>query len=146
MPRRGQLYGRPGTQVIPAGWAVGQRPVAQGTMTAAIALRVPGGTKGPFNPTTGTYPVVPHPVYATARCRVQALTNVPRQVDAAEDEVTVSAYLVTVPAGTLGLQVGHVGVVTGSGDALLDGRELKVDDIIRGTLLVERDLLCSLNT
>lgn len=114
-------------------------------MTAVAAFREPGGTNGPFDPDTGTYPTTPHEPYLIRRCRVQALATGANRMDVAEDVVTVAGYLVTVPLDTPGLEVGHLIRVTESGDPLLEVGDLRVDDIVRGSLLVERDLFCTFN-
>jgi hypothetical protein len=49
-----QALGRPGTPVIPAGWQQAHGAVVAKTWTVPCEIRHPGGTKGPFDPTTGT--------------------------------------------------------------------------------------------
>jgi hypothetical protein len=136
--------GRPGTRVIPTDWEATNRPAVEATMTATIAWRIPGGTKGPFDEDTGTYPTVPNTPYTTVPCRVQAMATMARRVENAEQAMTVAGYLVTVPAATTGIRVGHLGHVTGTGDPDLDGHDLHVDDVVRGSLRFERDLFCTL--
>lgn len=137
--------GRPGTSVIPTGWAEAHQPVVEGTMTATVTLREPGGTQGPFDETTGTYPLVPHPPYATVPCRVQAVHTMARRINVAEDVLTVVGYLVTIPAALTGVRPGHLAAVTDSSDPDLDGLVLNVDDVVLGSLRFERDLFCSLH-
>lgn len=146
MPRPRVGYGRPGTTVIPGQWAENLRPVAEGTMTASIKLRHPGTIKGAFDDATGTYTQTPNAAYATTRCRVQAMANQADTTQTGEDTVTVAGYLLTVPATTPEVRVGDVGVVTGSGDPQLDGHTIRVGDVVRGSLLVERDLFCTITT
>lgn len=136
--------GRPGTEVIPTGWAAGHQAAADGTKTARVALRLPGTTSrwDEASQSTVTEPYAPYASDVPAR--VQALANDARVITAAEQTVTVTGYLIAVPAD-LAPQRGHIVTVSGSGDPLLDGRELKVDDVVRGSLRFERDLYCSLS-
>lgn len=144
MPRPRRAFGRPGTAVIPTRWAADHRPVAEGTMTAPCTIRVPGTTQV-WSPELEQNVETPIDPYFTGMCRVQALTNDARDVDAADDAVTVSGYLVTVPAH-VAAQVDHLVVATDTGDTTLDGRALRVRDVVRGTHRFERDLYCSLGT
>jgi hypothetical protein len=137
--------GRPGTQVIPTGWEAAHTPAVEGTMTAHVALREPGGIQGPFDETTGTYPVVPHPPYATMPARIQAVHNMARRTNVADDVLTIAGYLVTIPAALTGVRPGHLAAVVDSGDPDLDGQVLHVDDVVYGSLRFERDLFCSLH-
>lgn len=137
--------GRPGTEVIPSGWAAGHRGAAEGGMTATVALRQPGTTTSwdEANQRTVSTPLAP---YATAvPARIQALTNDAKAVDAAEQQITIADYLVAVPLA-LDPAVGDLIQVTASGDPTLDGRDLTVVDVVRGSLRLERDLFCTLSS
>ncbi|GAB2762061.1 DUF6093 family protein [Nocardioides pakistanensis] len=137
--------GRPGTEVIPTGWATGHGTAADGSKTATVTLRQPGTTTSwdEANQRTVSTPLAP---YATdVPARIQALTNDARTVDAAEQQVTVAGYLVAVPLA-LDPAVGDLIQVTSSGDPTLDGRDLTVVDVVRGSLRLERDLFCTLSS
>lgn len=141
-PRR--AYGRPGTPVIPAGWAEGHSPVAAGTMTAACSLRHPGTTQKWSDELEQNVEVPLAPYYAD-RCRVQALATQARPVVVAGDREMVAQYLVTVELGVEEPAELDLVTVTGSGDPVLEGRTLTVVQVVRGSLLVERDLFCTLD-
>lgn len=137
-----QHTGRPGTGVLPS--EVAGRVVFSRTMTAPCTIRVPGTTQA-WSTELEQNVETPIDPYFTGVCRIQALTNDARQVDAADDTVTVSGYLITVPA-TVAAAVDHLVVATDTGDTTLDGRTLRVRDVVRGTVRFERDLYCSLGT
>ena len=133
---------RPNSRVIPAGWEARHRPVAEATMTVVIEFRNPADdVLGEFDEETGTRPVVKATPYYTGPCRVQQQKQ--PQVGATGDQrISSHDYLVTIPADVTAVAVGHVGVVTESSDASLVGRALKVTDVMRGSLIWERDLIC----
>lgn len=141
-----QATGRPGTPVIPDGWAKAHRTVAVKTMTATCTIRRPGGTKGAFNSTTGTYPITPNAPHYTGPCRIQVLPIMSGQRDTAEEQITVAGYLVTVEldasAETLVDDVLTVTAPGDNGDPLLLDRDLVVSGIALGSLAWERDLTC----
>ena len=143
--------GRPGTEVIPAGWSADHRPVVKGTFTATVAIRHPGGTQGAFDPETGTYPNTPHPAHygagatePNARIQVQPIFSGER--DTAGQLVSVAGYLVVVDRDTsTATAVGDICKVTAvddNGDPSLVNRELTVSGVARGSLAWERDLTC----
>lgn len=142
MPRKTRAQGRPGTRVIPLGWEDGHRVVAEKTMTATVALRHPGTTQE-WSTELQENVETPLAAYATTRCRVQALATQAPAVVAAEDTETVAKYLLTVPDGLASLE-GDLATVSDAGDSQLDGRTLRVEQVIRGSLRFERDLICTL--
>lgn len=146
MPRPTRSYGRPGTEVFPADWAASHRPVAEGTMLGTAALRHPGSTQA-WDDELEQNVEVPLPAYATVACRVQALATQARPVVTAGDREVVAQYLVTVPADTGDGELDELDLVTltGTGDALLDGRTLTVAQVVLGTERFERDLFCTLD-
>lgn len=153
MPRPRTHHGRPNTRVLPKGWAERHRPVLEDTRTGRISLRTPGSTTGPVDPNTGRRPVISSAPYAVdVPCRVQVLPAAGRrgQIDAADQQITVVGYQITVPLThddtPLLVKPGHLGRLTRTGDPLLDGRDVNVDDVTRGSLLLERVLLCTLTT
>lgn len=135
--------GRPGTEVIPTGWATAHQQAAQGGMTGLVALRQPGTTTRWDEASQSTVSTPYDPYASDVPCRVQALANDARTIDAAEQTITVAGYLLQVPADQAPT-VGHLATVTGTGDPLLDGRDLRVDDVEVSTLRFTRDLYCTL--
>lgn len=133
----------PGWRVIPEGWDVHHRPTANATMTAEIAFYhrgapepwpLPGGWTG-------------EPAFYTTECRVQQLNREGTAV-AAEQPTNLHDYLVTVPISSpeiLPGEGGDYGIVTQASDPLLVGRRLDVRDIQHGSLMWERDLVCTDN-
>jgi len=150
MPRPRHAQGRPGTRVIPADWSATHRPVTAKTMTATCSIRHPGGTPGEFDPETGTTPVVPYPPHAPAlSTRIQVLSLQDQEAIAGDEQVSTVAYLVTIDAtaaAELALDdLVKVDTVDANGDPTLVGRELSVDSLTRGSLVWERDLICTDN-
>lgn len=143
MPRPSRSQGRPGTAVIPSGWAEGHRPVVDKTGTAACTIRVPGTVQG-WDDTTEQNESTPNAAYYTGSCRVQSLATQARQVTVAGDPETIASHLVVVPA-TISPATNDLVKVTASGDTLLDGRVLRVVQVVYGSLRFERDLFCVLN-
>lgn len=143
MPRPRHAQGRPGTQVIPTDWDTSHRPVLDRTRRGRITLRKPGGTPGGWDEATQQTTTVPHPPYAADQpCRVLALTA--QTTDSAEDAVTVAGYRITLDAA-LEPAVGHLGVLAATGDPLLDGRTVRVTEVVLGTERFERVILADLN-
>lgn len=138
-----QHTGRPGTRVLPQETA--GRVVMAATMTAPVTLRRPGTTQT-WSDAEQQMVATPNAPYFTGLARIQAMTNDAREVNTADDTITVSGYLVTLPA-TVAATVDDEVVATGTGDTTLDGRVLRIRDIVRGTAVrFERDLICSLGT
>ncbi len=144
MTRPRRSYGRPGTAVIPADWATGLRPVAEGTMTASAAIRHPGTTQA-WSDEAEQNVDTPNAAYYTGTARVQVLSTQARPIITVGDREVVAQYLVTVPATVDPTELDLV-TVTDSGDPALDDQTLLVGQVARGSLLVERDLFCALDT
>lgn len=142
---RPAAHGRPGTGVIPTGWAAAHRPTLAATHTVTIAWRAPGGTVGAFDPATLDKTVTPAVAYATTLARVQVLSPQGQDVLVAEDDVTVVGYQVTVDVGTTDYKVGHIGKVTAvddNADPTLAGKSLRIESVARGSHVFERVLIC----
>ncbi|GEP38885.1 hypothetical protein NPS01_25480 [Nocardioides psychrotolerans] len=138
-----QHTGRPGTRVLPNETA--GRAVLGRTMTAPVILRAPGTVQA-WSDAEQQMVATPNAPYFDGLARIQAMTNDARETNAAEDTITVSGYLVTVPA-TVAASVDDEVVPTNTGDTTLDGRVLRVRDVVRGTAVrFERDLICTLGT
>lgn len=133
------------TLVRALGVTSAHRVLAEDVMTAVVALRLPGWASRELDEESAEYTEVPHEPYFTGPCRVRALGGADQPV-VGDNTYTVGAYLVTVPVEAAEVAEGHLATVTGSGDPLLDGRELRVDDVVRGSQLVERELICTLTT
>ncbi|MEO9246463.1 DUF6093 family protein [Citricoccus nitrophenolicus] len=139
--------GLPNHQVIPPHWQDHHRPVAESTMTALCRVHGPDGP-----PVWPDVTPSPGPVYAAdVPCRVQQQVG-EQSAEAATQEVHTRDYLVTVPLSRFpDLPVTDSGpyiTVTGykpghEGDPHLIGRRLKVNSIQRGSLVWERDLVCT---
>ena len=115
------------------------------TMTARIALRHPTASADlTLDPTTLRY-VDPALAYVTVPCRVTALTAAPEEADAGETVHLVVGYTVGIPLSVTAVRVGDRGVLSDTGDPLLDGRDLRVDEIVLGSDIAERVLRCSLD-
>ncbi|MCT1368404.1 DUF6093 family protein [Rothia sp. p3-SID1597] len=134
------------SRVIPTGWAAHHQPVATGTMTAVCRIwdRVVGPPVGLDGP---------GPDMLTARnvpCRVQELKSAGEgSAVPAGQEVTERRYLITVPVktpvhfktGTRGHQI-EVTDVREDGDPMLVGRRFDVIQVMTGSEVWERDLVC----
>lgn len=134
--------GRGGTETIPD--LVSQYPPVAATMTAVVSLRGPGVTKT-WDATSGQTEYTPAASYWTGRARIQALTGADRAAGATGDKVYVRGYLITVPVTVTTVTPSHIVTVTACTDTTLVGRDLTVDGVARGSLLVERDLFCTLS-
>lgn len=132
--------------VIPSDWSAHHRPVVEGTFTAEVEIREPGGTPGPRDPGTGVVPVTPHAAHYADGARIQVAPVFSAERDSAGQEITVAGYLVVVNRDTSAqTEVGHVVKVTAvddNGDPALVDRELTVSGVAYGSLSWERDLIC----
>lgn len=137
-----QATGRPGTAVIPQYWEDGHRPVVEKTLRGTAALRVPG-TVQTWNNTTQQNDLTPHEPYATVGARVQALRGESRRIVVAEDLEVVADYLIVIP-GDVNPATTDLVTVSGTDDALLDGRVFQIQQVELGTERFERDLFCTL--
>lgn len=151
MPRLIGSQGRPGTPVIPPGWAAHHRPVVVKTMTGTVSIRRPG-TKSTFDPATGATTATEYEPHHIGPARLQVLSLADQEALAGGQEVSTVAYLVTVEhdAATAGIDFGlgdlvKVDAVDDNGDSTLVGRELTVESLTRGSLVFERDLYCTDN-
>lgn len=144
MPRPRRSHGRPGTEVIPARWATDHQPVAEKTMVGAKATFRKPGTQQSWSAEQEQMIAVPKTPYAAGlRCRAQALPTQARDVVAAEDTETVAAYLITVTADLNPLE-GDLVQLDVCDDPALDGLRLEIQQVVRGSILWERDLMCTL--
>ena len=105
-------------------------------------LRQPG-TDQAWDTDRADGPVPKTPYAVDQPCRVQALARRPATSQRADDTETVADYLVVVPAELDPAEQDLV-AVTGTDDPLLDGRRLEVQQVVRGSIRLERDLFCTL--
>lgn len=137
--------GRPGTQVIPDGWAAAHGAAVAGTMTATVDLRLPGSTTewSEEQQQTVSAPLAPYGTDVPAR--IQAVTSGATAVEAAGETLTVRGYLIGMPSTVTTIAPEHLVRVKTCDDASLVGRDLSVTDVLRGSLIWERDVFAALN-
>lgn len=141
------MVGLPNHRVIPAGWQAAHRPTAESTMTGVCRIHTADGP-----PEYPSQTPTPGALYADGvPCRIQQQVG-ERDAEAATQQVHTRDYLVTVPLALFpdvpvtdtGPYLTLTGYLPGhDGDPTLVGRALKVTSIQRGTLLWERDLVCT---
>jgi hypothetical protein len=130
---------RPGSRVIPADWEAHHQPVLETTRTATITFR---RTTGPsvMDPANGTS-TQPTAIVFTGTCRIQEHQINAHTVVAGAEVITTHAYQVSLDVAA-DLRKNDIGTVDSCNDATLVGRELRVDDLQRGSLLFERTVIC----
>lgn len=132
----------------PADWAgAGVVVVVADIQTATCSIRHPGGTKGPFDRDTGTYPVVPFDPHYTGGCQIRVLSPAEQREMFGEEQVTSLVYLVVVDLdASTAVRPDDVVDITGidaNTDPMLAGQQLKVRSFARGPLPWQRDLHCT---
>lgn len=139
-------YGRPGTKVFPDGWAENAAHVFEGTLECQITIGPLTGGAPTWNPDTKqTESSAGTPIYDGA-ASISVITDTSRITIAAEDEVPVRRYAITLPADTAGIDPeGHVVKVTASPDAMLTGATFAIESITRGGRRFTRELVTTLN-
>lgn len=143
--RTQRANGRPGTVAIPTGWATGLAPAAAGTAASAtITIRHPGAVQAWSDEDDQMVETTIDPHY-TGPARIQIGGTQPRSVTAADAPVTTSGYLITV-ADCDTVTERDIVTVTACDDNTLVGRNLIVGQVAHGSLLVERDLFCTLTS
>lgn len=132
-----------GSRVIPSGWEAHHRPVLETTWTATVTFRRLTGTPV-HDPATGSTSQESTVVYA-GPCRIQnnETTSAGSMVAGAQ-KITSHDYQVSGPV-EMNLKVDDVGTVDSANDPTLVGRELTVTDVQRGSLLFQRDVICTDN-
>lgn len=135
---------RPGTPVFHRDWSAHNRPTAGLQCTAACVITRPSTEAGVFDPVTGKTTLLPPVTVYTGPCRVQSATSLqPSEEVFAGESVQVVDYRVTLPWPVDGLQVDdRVQVTESLEDPSLLAVELRVRQIVRGTLAWQRDLIC----
>jgi hypothetical protein len=92
------------------------------------------------DPATGSTSQPRTTVYS-GPCRIQEHQARVHAVDVAAEQITTHAYQVSLPVEA-DLQKNDVGTVNACNDPTFVGRELLVEDIQRGSLLFQRDVIC----
>lgn len=143
--------GRPGTEVIPAGWSAAHQPVLDKTHGATVSLRRPGGTKGDFDRDTGKWEITPNAAYLEDQAaRVQVMPTQDQETVTGGQSVTTLAYAVQLNADVAitednGVRLKDVLTVTAvddNGDPELVGTEMVVASFESGSLHWERRIVC----
>lgn len=128
-----------GSRVIHQDWEAHHRPVLETTRTATITFRRASGAKV-FDPATGTT-TQPNTVVFSGSCRIQDHQINSHTAVAGAEVITTHAYQVSLDVAA-DLQKNDVGTVDACADPTFVGRELRVDDLQRGSLLFERTAIC----
>lgn len=133
----------PGSRVVPAGWEAHHRPVLETTWTATITFKRFSGDPV-FDPETGSTSR-PSTTVFSGQVRIQHHeTASAGSTVAAGQKITSHDYQVSGPV-EMDLKIDDVGTVDACNDPTLVGRELTVTDIQRGSLLFQRDVICTDN-
>ena len=128
----------PGSRVVPAGWEEHHRPVLATTWTATITFRRFSGPPV-HDPVTGSTSR-PKTIVYTGPCRIQEHQVSANSTVAGAELITTHAYQVSL-AVEADLRQNDMATVDACNDPTMVGRELRVDDIQRGSLLFERDVI-----
>jgi hypothetical protein len=135
--------------VLPADWPGSVAAVAEGFMTrATVNLRSASVTTGYDTGTNRTVATPQTPFATSVPARILGLTQVRiPPADAVGAQVRVVDYRVSIPVtqADVRLEPGLLVDVVTCSDPLLVGRTLQVSDVVRGSHLLERDLICTLN-
>lgn len=133
----------PTTRVIHPRWSSHHQPVADGGMTAVVAISVPGTGPGTFDDATGyTTPPTRVTIY-TGAARIQADFR-PSDAELGEQDTSVQRYLVAVHAGVNDIPYGaQVRVTAAPNDGQLVGRRFFVQSVTFASERFERDLICT---
>lgn len=131
-----------GSRVMPAGWEAHHRPVLETTRTATITFRRFTGTTT-FDAATGSSTRASIVVF-TGEVRIQEHQVTAHAIVAAAERITTHHYQVSGPV-EMDLEIDDVGTVDAANDPSLVGREFRVVDIQRGSLLFQRDVFCTDN-
>ncbi len=135
----------PNTQVIGSGWASHHRLTAEQQMLDQCTITRPAGP-GVWDNTLGRTVYPPAVTVYTGPCRAQQTPRDRRH----EEELTVSPsqtplhrYYIAIPAEQTGVRINDELVLTVcAADPSLTTRVLRVVDVLAGTLIWQRDLVC----
>lgn len=128
-------------------WESRNRVTAAGGCTATCTVTRPSTAAGTFDATTGRTTRTAAATVYTGPCRVQVTPRIPQALDFAGEQITPGRYTVSVPL-TVSQPVIHVDdvvTVTAASDGSLIGSRLRVSEIMHGSLVWMRDLVCVLD-
>ena len=108
------------------------------TAVCEITRKGAGGTTD----ASGTYTPASRTTIHTGPCRVQAVPTQRQVIVVGEAQETRHRYLVTIRYDAATIHVGDLVLITGSVDAGLVGRRLRVVNVAYGSEQWERDLNC----
>jgi hypothetical protein len=152
MPRSIRSNGRPGTAVIPDGWAASHAPVVEKLMLeATVSIRQAGSSGTHWDEDAGATVPTPYAPFASdVPARILALAEATNAVgaDAVDQQVRVIGYRLALPRATADTRLVPgvlIDVTTCTGDPLLVGRQMTVTDVVRGTHIFEREVFALLN-
>jgi hypothetical protein len=146
MPRPRQAQGRPGTPVIPTGWAEAHSHVIDRALSTASTVTIgPAGGTSQWNEGLGRTVTQPAAAVYDGPAELMA-ADLGRAVTVVEDPIKTRVYDVTLPYDASALvAVDHVITVdAGDPDPMLAVRTLHVSAIERGTRRFSRVLLAVL--
>jgi hypothetical protein len=133
---------RPGTQVIPTGWAAYHRPTAEATMTDTVELRRPSSASV-FDEAAGSSAYPDPTTLATTSARIQRLPRRGGSDDVGDRAVVVQLYQVSLPVSAPEVRIDdQVYVTTAATDPQLVGVLLTVREVRLGSQVWQRDLMC----
>lgn len=137
--------GRPGTAVVPDGWAAAGGAVVDQSHPSSVSIGQAGGAAA-YNPTTNqTEAAAVAPVYVGRATLMLLQTRGDQSETVVDDPTAARKYDVTLTyAASAGVQVGHVITVAADPDPMLVGRTLRVEAIERGSRRFSRVLLAIL--
>lgn len=138
--------GRPGTVVIPDGWATAGAAVVDGTHPSSVTIG-PAGGPAVYNPTSNqTETAAVAPVYVGRATLMLLQTRADRAEQVVDDPTASRKYDVTLPyVASAGVQVGHVvTVAAGDPDPMLSTKHLRVEAVERGSRRFSRVLIAIL--
>lgn len=129
-------------QVIATDWEIPHRVVANGTHRGRVDLRIPG-TRKVWSPAKDRNDNVPNEPYATnVPARVLELNGEAKTIRLGDDNEIVVDFMVAIAADGHPVEAGHLVRVHTTTDALLNGTQLQVKHVGRGTERFERHLFC----
>ena len=122
-------------------WVAYGRKVAEATMTET-ACTVCRPDVQAEDPETHIIEWVPGELVLSAQCRVQRL-GPQRIASLAQQQAIYADYLVALPYSDDDINVGDIVRVSSSLDETLPARKLRVQHVMVGSLVWERDLYCT---
>lgn len=147
MPRPTRAHGRPGTRVIPAGWAASHALVVAKTYDCQVTIAPPATGTATYDRDqhqTVTPDVIP--VYTDA-AEIMLVSDTAGRTDAADEDIALRRYEVKLLADAAGIEPGHIVTIDdcpGDPDLTRPGVRLVVDAVERGAQRFSRVLHATL--